>query len=398
MRTFLQHARLAVELSTARLPAAGVVVVGSFLVFTESAATSRWLGHAHDTGMYLSVLSFAIAGSLFAISGYHTAARGLVGAPELRRSTRSGADVVGLRVTGDLAWLLTGLLVVHAAAYLRTAGHAGGLEAHGWSLSLLGLCSASACYGLGLVLGAIIKHVLGLFPVAVLPYGLTLLAGEVAFSPASRFQHLVGPFVDQSWGALYLPNHAAVGLLAAYSACAAAALVAVSAHTVRTATFARRGLVAMPLLGVLATGTVLAAFVPGTSFYHPRAASYECDPEHVVCVRDVLGGSRLDDWRDAEATVRDALGSSADPRLKFTEAGVPVDGYVALALPTSRVTGAHLAALMLEQYVNRLVTACSDEREAMVARVELLETITPMLEDPDPERTEDTVDRIVSGC
>lgn len=398
MTDVVARVRIGAAVSTARLPAVIMVVVGSVLVFSEPAGTSRWLGHFHDTGMYLSVLSFAVAGSFFALSGYHTGMRAL-SAVEVTRAGRPVGSAVGLRAAGDLTWLLGGLLVVHSAAYARTAWAAGAVEWHGWSLMVLGLASATLCYAGGLLLGRSVRHRLGLVVVAVVPYALTLVSGEVALGPAWRFHQLMAPFIDQTWGTALLPRHPAVLLLALYAALAAATLLAaVSRLTARSAD--RAGLpIRVPLLATAAAAAVLVTSVQGSDYSVRRTDAVACDPAGRVCMREVPGGSDLQDWVAAYDRLGGALGPSLRTELRFAESGVVLDGYTELPHPPGRLTTSTLARLMLDVAVRTMVDdACADDGEAVRVRAELVEMFGPRLETAGPPPSADEVGVVLGGC
>jgi len=352
---------LALGLSTARLPAVAVVVIGSVLIFVEPAETSRWIGFFQDTGMYLSVLSFAIAGSLFAVCGYYTGMKALTASPELSRSTRSPAAVLAVRAAGDLTWLLGALAVVHLTAFARTVVASGTLSGAGWSLSLLGLSSAALCYCAGMLTGQVLRHAAGLFVIATVPYALSLLAREVALDRAmTNAQHLVGPFIDQSWGPSLLPNHAAILLLAAYCVLLAVTLSSLVAGRLVTARGGIRPVkVVWPLAGTTTAALTLFMGVGASDFYTPRTDGYACDERERVCAWERTATEDVSTWVSAYELVDAALGPLPHPELRFAESGAPPAGtdYVTISPPPGRLTPQRIAALMLPEYTTRMVAA-----------------------------------------
>ena len=385
MTRWLKLAGLAISVSTARLPAVAVVLVGSVLVFIEPAETSRWIGSYPDTGMYLSVVSFAIAGSLFAVSGYWTGSTKVARAHELARSPRTADAVLGLRALGDLLWLLGGLAVVHVAALTRTFLAAGGFSAVGWSLAVLGFSSATLCYAGGLVAGVLLRHLAGLFVIAPLPYALALGAGEVAIDPhLSNAQGLVGPFIDQSWGLALSPNHATILLLAAYCVLLTAALLAFAARRISTiGTLGARRRVWIPLLAAGAAGAVIFTAVPATAFYTARSTGYACSSDEMVCAWS-RGSAGITTWEDAHAQALELLGSIPHQDLAFTEFGVPVrPGFIVLPTPPGDVDQSTLTPLMLDEFVTRMALGCVDG--GTQARAQVAGLLSKALQDRAPQ-------------
>ncbi len=376
---------LGVRLSTARIPAVLVALVGSLLVFIEPSQNSRWVGYFPDTGMYLSVFSYAVGGSLFALSGYHTMALRVVRAPELARSVRSPDDVLALRAAGDLVWLWGALLVVHSAAYLRTGLYASAFSLSWWSLSLLGFAAATLCYSLGVALGALLRIPWMQFVVTLLPYALTLLAGDVALSGAYRFQHLIGPFVDQSWGSAFLPNHLPIVTLAVYSGATAATLffgslffAARGDEAIRTGIRCGAGLFAM-----VVAGGAMVLFFPGTTFYVPRTSGWSCSTSGDVCGWITPGSVGVATLEIAYANVERAFGDATPPSLRFAERNVPVSGdYLTLDMPPGHPGAAQVATAMLPSFVDAVTAPrCGDSREGIRVRAEVTDMLLARLND-----------------
>lgn len=370
--------RTSIELSTARIPAVGVSVIGCVLVFTDPTATSRWASFFQDTGMYLSVLSFAIAGSLFIVAGYWSGARSLAEAPEISRSVRTPGQVLRFRVSGDLTWLLASLAIVHVAAYSRTTALNGAISFSGASLSLLGFCSAVLCYALGLILGFVVRRAVGALVVAVIPYGLTLYAnGTLSVEPATQpFARLVAPYIDQSWGPFRVPAHGPILLLAAYCALLAATLLGISRSQVARRPGGPRALptlsraVAVPLVGAVLAGGVIASTVPASAFSHQRIDGYSCSTEGSVCAWDRGAVAGLHTWVQAYDDVQGVLGTLPRPDLQFAEYGAPTDepDRVVLAPPPGPLHNLEVARLMLTEYTSLMAaTTCSADSAGRVA-------------------------------
>jgi hypothetical protein len=396
---------LALGLSTARLPAVAVVVIGSVLIFVEPAETSRWIGFFQDTGMYLSVLSFAIAGSLFAVCGYYTGMTALTASPELSRSPRSPAAVIAVRAAGDLTWLQGALAVVHLTAFARTVVASGTLSGAGWSLSLLGLASAALCYCAGMLTGQVVRHAAGLFVIATVPYALSLLAREVALDRAmTNAQHLVGPFIDQSWGPSLLPNHAAILLLVAYCVLLAVTLGSVVAGRIVTVSGkVRPATVVWPLAGTAAAALTLFMGVGASDFYTPRTEGYACDERERVCAweRTATATEGVSTWVSAYELVDATLEPLPHPELRFAEAGAPPAGtdYVIISPPPGRLTPERIAGLMLPEYATRMVAAsCPTDPTAPRTTHQLLETLSRAVTGDDPPGEMAEAQRLLETC
>lgn len=359
--------RLGPEISTARPVAVGVAVVGSVLVFAEPSQTSRWVGYYQDTGMYLSVLSFAVVGSLFAVAGYWTGAHGMHDAPQHRLAVRSGSQILLLRAGGDLAWLVAALMVIHVSAYLRTAAAAGVVSSMGWSLSLLGTAAAIMCYALAVLIGSFVGRTVGVFLVAPLPYAATLLANSVvSLDPFwYRSARLMAPYIDQTWGPALVPRHGPILLLASYcllTAATAFGVVAARAGSSSSARVWRR-----PLWWAAAaalTGALVATSVSGDDYYEHRHAGYRCDDSGRFCAwdRGALGG--VETWTEAERRVRVVLDDLPAPALRFAEprSGGSGSGTVELPMVPGTLDVDNAASVLLTEYVAAITTeACSPD-------------------------------------
>lgn len=407
MNRVIHEARLGAELSGARYAAVAVSIIGCILVFVEPTAASRWVGFFQDTGMYLSVLSFAIAGSLYAVVGYHTAATHLNLATELQRTVRSPRSIVGLRMTGDLAWLLGALLIVHGAAYTRTALHSESFSVMGWSLTLLGLSSATLCYAYGMLAGSLFRRAPGLFFMAVLPYALTLYANAF-LSQDLTMQHvarLVAPYIDQSWGPGLVPNHGAILLLAAYCLSFALALVGIvswrlslmTSHAPSTPARPPHSVV-LPLAIAVLSGAIVAGGLSADDYYRPRADGYACALDGRVCAWERHSGEGIATWTTAYELVQEVLTDVDHLELRFAEVGGPTGSdYIILSAPPGTLTVSRAAALMIPEYTSRIAShACRTGYEAE-ANLQLLDVLSHAL-GSDVASVHGEVGRILDGC
>lgn len=403
MRRAARAVLIAVELSAARRPAIALVAVCVTLVFIAPADTTSWVWFFQDAGMFLSMLSFAIAGSMFAISGYFTGMKALGGAPELARSPRSPVRVLGLRACGDLAWLLAALLLVHACAYARTALATGTLSWAGASLTVLGLTSATACYGIGLMLGTWIRRTAGLVVVALIPYSLTFLASEMATRPGITYaQHIIGPFIDQSWGPIWGAAHPAVLLLALYCALLATTLMGLAAVGTRTAAGRTPWWhPAVPLVATAVIATVLVTNVGSIDYAVARSEGFRCDEAGHVCAWDRGGAGGVQTWATAYDRTQRALGDLDQPHLTFEEAGNPAGepsnpDRIVLSPSPGRLDVPTVTAMMLTEYAVRLADgACTDPYAAAETYEQLLHILTR----PDPDLTTSaTAQQLLDTC
>lgn len=392
--------RLSLALSSARPTALLVALLGGTLVLTERAGSSFWLGYHQDTGMYLSVLSFAIAGSLFAVAGYRTAVRRLVGAPESARAGRPTGAVLRMHVAGDLGWLLAGLLLVHVAAYARTAAVAGELSPMGASLSALGLGAATLCYAVGVALGAVVRRMLGIVVVAAIPYALTLYANlSMSLDPRlHRAVRLVAPYVDQSWGPHLVPRHGPILLLLAYCTLLAAALLSATAQRLRPpgAPAGHRG-TSLLLVGAVLAGGVTTTRVSASDYYRERETGYACSPDERVCAWQ-RGGS-IAPWLEADEAARHAVVGLAHDPVRFAEQGVPAGtGHVVLTAPSPRPATHDIAALMLREHSARI--AAGRCRADMVGRTEedLYGVLAPALVGTGTRPATESARRLLDDC
>lgn len=300
--------RATLAASTARPVGVVVAFVGTALVLVEPASTSRWIGLVQDTGMYLTVLSFAIAGSLFSVAGYLTGSRRLERATELARGVRPLTSACAAVCSGDLMWLVGGLAVVHVAAFARTFAAGAAPSAMAWSLEVLAFASASACYLMGVLAGLVVRHPVGAVVAATAPYGATLLANQVlSVRPALQpFARQVAPYIDQSWGPSLVPAHGPILLLALYCALVAATAGQLAVGSLRvqlsgSTVLGRprpRALIA-PVGALLAAG-LIAATVTADDFSTARADGWTCSTDQRVCDQDGGGaplGKQLDGLR-----------------------------------------------------------------------------------------------------
>ncbi|WP_150118141.1 hypothetical protein [Cellulomonas sp. B6] len=347
-------------------PAAALLLTaaGAVLVLAEDPATSRWLGATPDTGLFLSVLSFAVGGCLFAVVGYLAGARWSHdrGYP-LRRSVPGLPRVVLVSVAGDLVWLVGALLLVHLVAFGRSAALGASAPLSGWPLSVLGLASATSCYVVAAVVGAALRTPFGVVLVAPAPYAATLLAGEVAVSSRPEVQQLVAPFVDQAWYPSLVPAAGPLLVLAAYclavAATAGTALVVLLGARLHAAR-PHAATVLLPAAAVVAcAGLVTAGWSPN-GFARPDPSGPACSADGRVCV---WGGSRrtLPVLEAAERRVRAAVERAGAPAdLRFVQHGLPSDDTaVPVDTPPGHVGEADVRAQMVAAYAQRWTDRCT---------------------------------------
>jgi hypothetical protein len=355
--------RAAIVGSSARLPGVLIAVVGSVLVFVEP--DPRWIWFVQDTGMYLSVFSFAIAGSLCSVAGYVTGSRRLAGATELARGVRPLSAATAHAYAGDLAWLLGGLAVVHVAAYVRALSSGALFSTMGWSLEVLSVASASMCYALGVLIGVGLRHPVGLIVAAVVPYGLTLISNQFlqsdpALQPIAR---LAAPFIDQTWGPQAVPAHGPILLLASYALClgvTAAQLVNWSVRMRFAAAPARRprrrALVAP--VGALVAAGMVAGTVSASDYFTWRTDGWACSDDGRICAWDRGNGVDVALWDTALDRVLAAMEGAPVPDLRFAEYGIPDDeseGRVTLPSQPGKQTVEAIASVIVPEYTWRLV-------------------------------------------
>ncbi|MBO9570457.1 MAG: hypothetical protein J7503_16760 [Cellulomonas iranensis] len=342
-----------------------LAVAGSALVLMEDPATSRWLGAAPDTGLFLSVLSFAVGGCLFAVVGYLTGSRwSRDRGYALRRSVPSPVRVVVVSGVGDLVWLVGTLLLVHAVAYGRSVVLGASSPLPAWPLSLLGLVAATSCYAVAAVVGAALRTPFGVALVAPAPYAATLLAGEVALSSRPELQQLVAPFVDQTWFPNLVPDPLPLLALAAYCAAVTAAagvglvvLLGVRLHVPRP----RTATALVPLAAVLVTAGIVASGWSPNGFARTDRSGAVCSPDGRVCV---WGSSRtvLPVVVAAERRVRAAVERAGTPAdLRFAQYGLADDDGTTVVVETApaHVDEADVRRQMVAAYAQRWAAPCT---------------------------------------
>lgn len=368
--------------AVSRAPAAALLLTaaGSTLVFAESPATSRWLGATPDTGLFLSVLSFAIGGCLFAVVGYLAGARWSVDREfALRRSVPSTTRVVLVAAGGDLVWLMGALLLVHVVAYARsvTLGASDLLSA--WPLTLLGAAAATSCYLVAAAVGAVLRTPFGVVLVAPAPYAATLLAGELAMSSRPEVQQLVAPFVDQTWFPNLVPDPRPLLVLAAY--CLAVAVTAsmvlvmvlgVRLHVARP----RAATILVPAAGVVASAALVASAWTPNGFARVDPAGAVCSVDDRVCVW-TGSRARLPVLAAAEREVRTAVErAGVAPDLRFAQYGLAT-GVTTVTVETSpaHVDEAEVRRQMAAAYAQRWAAPCVDDTDGLQVLADLEDTL-----------------------
>lgn len=354
-----------------------LAVAGSALVLMEDPATSRWLGAAPDTGLFLSVLSFAVGGCLFAVVGYLTGSRwSRDRGYALRRSVPSPVRVVVVSGVGDLVWLVGTLLLVHAVAYGRSAVLGASSPLPAWPLSLLGLVAATSCYAVAAVVGAALRTPFGVALVAPAPYAATLLAGEVALSSRPELQQLVAPFVDQTWFPNLVPDPLPLLALAAYCAAVTAAagvglvvLLGVRLHVPRP----RTATALVPLAAVLVTAGIVASGWSPNGFARTDRSGAVCSPDGRVCV---WGSSRavLPVVVAAERRVRAAVERAGTPAdLQFAQYGLADDDGTTVVVETApaHVDEADVRRQMVAAYAQRWAAPCTGTADEVTLLADL---------------------------
>lgn len=385
--------RAAIVGSSARLPGVVIAVVGSALVFIEPNA--RWIWFVQDTGIYLSVFSFAIAGSLCSVAGYATGSRRLAGATELARGVRPLSAATAQVYVGDLAWLLGGLAVVHATAYGRALGSGAQFSMMGWSLEVLSVASASMCYALGTLGGVVLRHPVGLIAAAVAPYGLTTISNQFlrpdpALQPIAR---LAAPFIDQTWGPQAVPAHGPILLLASYAlfvGVTAAQLVNRSLRTRFVAASARRprrrALVAP--VGAVIAAVVIAGTVSASDYFTLRTDGWSCTEDGRICAWDRGNGVDVTLWETALDRVLAAMEGAPVPDLRFAEYGIPDDesvGRVTLPSQSGKQTVEAIASAIVPEYTSRLVESACTVGDAWEVDTAIQETVFNALQQGEPQ-------------
>lgn len=385
-------------------PAAALMLTaaGSALVFVETPGRSRWLGTAPDTGLFLTVLSFAVAGCLFAVIGYLAGARWSSDRGyRLRRSVPPVPRVVLVAVGGDLVWLVGALVLVHAVAYGRSAAEGAVGLASAWPLSLLGLAAAVSCYAVAAMVGAVLRTPFGVVLVTPAPYAATLLAGEAALSPRPELQQLVAPFVDQAWYPNLVPNPGPLLVLATYclavAATAAVVLMVVLGMRLRVAA-PRPAAVLVPAAATAVTALLVAAGWSPNGFARPNPAGALCAGDDRVCVW-ASSPDALPVLVSAEQRVREAvvgLGAPAD--LRFSQNGLE-RGEEVVAVQTSP-TGLDEGAVVVEMvsaYVEALMAECGTDIDALTAKADLHDALL-RASSGEPVGGRDTYERGLSAC
>ncbi len=347
-------------------PAAALLLTAavSALVVAETPATSRWLGSTPDTGLFLSVVSFAVGGCLFAVVGYLAGVRWVSDRGyTLRRSVPSPPRVVLGSAGGDLVWLVGALLLVHLVAYGRSATLGASSLLSAWPLTLLGLAAATSCYAVAAAVGAVLRTPFGVVIAAPAPYAATLLAGEVALSARPELQQLVAPFVDQTWFPNLVPAPRPLLVLTAYclavTATAGAALMVVLGARLHVAR-PRVGSILLPVAAVVVSAGLVASGWTPNGFARPDPSGSVCSADGRVCV---WAGSRgtLPVMAAAEQRVRAAVegaGETAD--LRFAQHGLASDDTtVVVEMAPAYVDETDLRGQMVAAYAQRWAAACT---------------------------------------
>lgn len=369
-------------------PAAALLlaVAGSALVLVEDPATSRWLGAAPDTGLFLSVLSFAVGGCLFAVVGYLAGARwSHDGGYALRRSVPSLVRVVAVSSAGDLVWLGGTLLMVHAVAYGRSAVLGASSLLSAWPLSLLGLLAATSCYAVAAVVGTALRTPFGVALVAPAPYAATLLAGEVAISSRPELQQLVAPFVDQTWFPNLVPAPLPLLTLSAYCAAVTATagvstvvLLGARLHVARP----RAATALLPAAAVLVTAGMVASGWSPNGFARTDPSGAVCSPDGRACAwassRTVLPALVA-----AERRVRTAVERAGVPAdLRFAQYGLADDGTtVVVDTAPAQVDEADVRRQMVDAYTQRWAESCAATVDDLTLLADLHEALLRAVED-----------------
>lgn len=392
--------RSAVVGSRVRLVGVAIALVGAVLVFIEPAP--MWWWFVQDVGMYLTVFSFAIAGSLCAVAGYVTGSRRLANATELARGVRPMPLAVGMVWAGDLVWLLGGLAATHAAAFGRALANGATPSTMAWSLGVLSFSSATMCYLLGVLAGAVLRHPVGAILAAVAPYALTLLSTQVlALRPTWQpIAQLVAPYIDQGWGPGLVPAHGPILMLALYCALMAVTAAQVALWVLRlrlcqadVTTPRPRGLAAP--VGLMAVAAFLAVTIDASDYYTVRTDGWRCSADGRMCAWDRGHGVGVEMWDRALTQVQESLVATDVPDLRFVEGEggrhVP-DEAVHLYPPTGHLTTEVIVGLILPEYVYPLVdTTCSQDK-SLQASADLVEALQQP--DADPQ----TVQEILRVC
>ncbi|WP_136518996.1 hypothetical protein [Cellulomonas telluris] len=369
-------------------PAAALLLTasGAALVFAETPATSRWLGATPDTGLFLSVLSFAIGGCLFAVVGYLAGARwsddrGYT----LRRSVPSPPRVVLVSAGGDLVWLTGALLLVHLVAYGRSATLGASALLSAWPLTLLGLASATSCYAVAAAVGTVLRTSFGVVLVAPAPYAATLLAGEVALSPRPELQQLVAPFVDQTWFPNLVPAPRPLLVLTAYclavTATAGVALVLVLGARLHVAR-PRVGTVLLPAAAVVISAGLVASGWSPNGFARTDPSGSVCSADARVCV---WAGSRatLPVMVAAEQRVRAAVERTGAPAdLRFAQYGLTSDDTtVVVRTSPAHVDETDLRSQMVAAYAQAWAAPCTAATDDLTILADLHDALLRAVEE-----------------
>ncbi len=358
-----------VETSAAAVPASLIAVAGTAIAFASGPLDTTWVGRPNNTGLYLTVFGFAIAGCLALIAGYLSGRSLATDSTAIyRRSSRSVLTLVSYRVLGDFIWLTAGLSIAAAAALLRTLLIGGGIAMGIWPLVLLASSSVLASYTFGLVLGALLLHAAGAAILAPLPYAATLFSSSVlGLSSMPQLQQIVAPYIDQSWDPVLVPNVVPILALVGYvlgvaATCMAAACIIVSRRLRRPnlplwmATAATLATVAFGL-------AVIIPWTPnGFARMNPGGVACASASGH-VCVWESQE-ARLSDWVTAEESVY-LVAQRLEPdsqRLRIMQVGIdlegPEDRSLELFNPVPTVTELRLA--IAEVYVAAMLAQCVD--------------------------------------
>lgn len=364
-----------VAAAVSRAPGAAVLLVAaaSVLIFVEVPSVSNWLGQSADTGLFLTVFSFAIAGCLFAVVGYLSGAQWSIDpGNQIARSVRSASQVVTFRAIGDLVWLGGALLIVHSLAYGRSVIEGAQGIYIAWPLSVLGMASALSCYCVAAAFGSLMRTVFGVVLVAPAPYAATLFAGEVALSSRPEAQQLIAPFIDQSWYPNLLPAPIPILQLSGYSlALAAAAFILVLAYLTRheqaSLLYLRVGL--FPIFAIVITAHLVTSNWSPNGFARENPWGPLCNSSGSVCVWQNLSAD-LVVYDAAERRVRGVIQDVvALPDLKFYQYGLelPDDDAVWIDVSSPHPDELDAVAQMVSAYVEVLLAECLTSSDGITA-------------------------------
>lgn len=313
--------------SRAVLSATLIAVAGSVIAFMSSADASIWVGRPQNTALYLTVFAFAVGGCLSTLAGYMAGSD--LGSDELklfRRSAQKVPTIALYRAIGDLVWLWSGMMIASIATYAQTTLNGAPPTASVWPLTLLSFASITATYAFGQLAGVVLRNRIWLLIIAPLPYAATLFSsGSIALSAHPGWQHIVAPFIDQSWYPALVANPAPILVLVAYVIGAAVSGLILSA--IVTALRQRRvvpnrgGLVGAMAVTSLSALLVVWGWSPN-GFAQRNQSGVECGgPSEAVCVwGDQAGFLPLweEAWQESAAAIE---GLDVDTK-RFAQYGV----------------------------------------------------------------------------